>query len=87
MKSIKFDMAFKNIAKNIGLMILVGLIAEITVSLKSQQLYAIVGILLGIASGLSNFCSNWNSEKRIKIILTHSCIGAFSLTLIFFLEI
>ena len=35
MKSIKFDMTFKNIAKNIGLMMLVGLIAEITVSLKS----------------------------------------------------
>ena len=89
-KSIKFDIAFKAVVKNLALMILVGLITEILLTIKSQFLYAFPGIALGLISGSSNFftlCQNSSAEKRIKIILAHSCIGAFSLTLIFFFEL
>lgn len=46
-----------------------------------------IGMVMGIGAGISNFCGRVNAEMRIKIILAHSCLGAFSLTLVFFLEL
>jgi uncharacterized membrane protein len=71
-----------------AIMILVWLITQILLSISSY--FALIGIVMGLISGATNFftfCRKSSPEKRIKVILAHSCIGAFSLTLIFFLEL
>ena len=60
-RNLKFDVAVKGVVKNISIIILVGLITRIMLTLIDQYFYALLGIILGIISGQTNFftsCQN-----------------------------